>query len=133
MEAYQARLVGMLGCLITAGICASAADIDRAAWKGDLPAVKAILARSPELLESENANGATPLHLASIQGHDDLVAYLLTHGASLTAKDRLGYTPLHWAAYKGRNRSRRLFSHGPVRRLQNRVGIDTRQSQHLET
>jgi hypothetical protein len=31
------------------------------------------------------------------------------------------------------NRSRRLFSHGPVRRLQNRVGIDTRQSQHLET
>jgi hypothetical protein len=32
-----------------------------------------------------------------------------------------------------RNRSRRLFSHGPVRRLQNRVGIDTRQSQHLET
>jgi hypothetical protein len=32
-----------------------------------------------------------------------------------------------------RNRSRRLFSHGPVRRLQNRVGIDTRQSRHLET
>ena len=46
-----------------------------------------------ELLES--------LHLASRQGHIEIVIFLLEKGANLESTDNLGRTPLHWASVKG--------------------------------
>ncbi|XP_041809759.1 60 kDa lysophospholipase [Chelmon rostratus] len=39
-------------------------------------------------------DGRTPLHIAACEGHLHLVQYLLSHGATVYAKDRYGDTPL---------------------------------------
>lgn len=39
-------------------------------------------------------DGRTPLHIASCEGHLNVVQYLLSQGATVYAKDRYGDTPL---------------------------------------
>jgi hypothetical protein len=41
------------------------------------------------------------LHIAAANGFSEVAALLLEHGASLSAKDRDGWEPLHAAAYWG--------------------------------
>ena len=51
-----------------------------------------------DLLESRDARGCTPLHLAMQQGNRDAVLWLVHHGADVTARDHADATPLHYAA-----------------------------------
>lgn len=46
-----------------------------------------------------NADGATTLHRAAYNGTKEVVAYLLTNGASCDVIDADGRTPLHWAIH----------------------------------
>ena len=46
-------------------------------------------------------SGRTPLHLAAVKGHRDVVANLLAGGAPLNLKDDAGHTPLQLAARYG--------------------------------
>lgn len=39
--------------------------------------------------------------LSSFEGHLEVVALLINHGAEVTCKDKKGYTPLHAAASNG--------------------------------
>jgi uncharacterized protein len=48
-----------------------------------------------------NDNGMTELHLAAYHGELDWVKNCLQGGLSVHARDRGGYTPLHWAADMG--------------------------------
>jgi len=43
-------------------------------------------------------NGFTPLHLATQEGHSDMVALLLEHSADVNAHAKNGLTPMHLAA-----------------------------------
>ena len=72
----------------------SAASI--AAAQGDVPLLEAVLtsADAASLTQLDAAVGATPLHIAARRGHCAGVAWLLEHGASLSARDRDGGTPL---------------------------------------
>lgn len=43
-------------------------------------------------------NGFTPLHLASQEGHTDMVSLLLEHKAEVNCRAKNGLTPMHLAA-----------------------------------
>ena len=45
--------------------------------------------------EAKNQNGQTAVHLASMNGKDDILRKLIEYGASVNLRDTAGYTPLH--------------------------------------
>lgn len=59
----------------------------------------AVITRNPSMRFDD---GQTPLHIATIQGQDGIVEYLINRGASTKAKDISGSTPLHEAVRYGR-------------------------------
>jgi ankyrin repeat protein len=75
--------------------------VDAAAEGGNLEALKTILTRDPTLLRSKEWGDLTPLHLAVLHNHKDVVEYLLAQGSDVNAKTSTGITPLHEAAQNG--------------------------------
>ncbi|KAM6409308.1 ankyrin repeat domain-containing protein 27 isoform 2-T2 [Rhynochetos jubatus] len=63
-----------------------------------------------------NQDGFTPLHMAALYGHLELVSLLLKHGASISAKNAKHAEPLHLACQKGH------FQHGASVNLCNAKG-----------
>lgn len=56
-----------------------------------------------ELLDSRDAMGCTPLHIAAEAGETAIArTFVLFHGANVDAVDNIGRTPLHMAARYGR-------------------------------
>ena len=72
--------------------------IHKAAYKGDLKKVKEIIDRDPNQINVQDAQGFTPLHLASGKGHIEIVEFLLNHGADIELEIFNGETPLMLAA-----------------------------------
>ena len=74
----------------------------KAAKKGDVAALKTLLANDPSLVKARDTDGSTPLHCATWKGHVDVVALLLKSGADVNAvneNEHWGTTPLHAAAH----------------------------------
>jgi len=68
-----------------------------AAYRGDLEALKEILATNPDK-EVRDALGATALHAAMYQSNIQVVKLLLDNGFNPNARDtNNNYTPLHYA------------------------------------
>jgi ankyrin repeat protein/Tol biopolymer transport system component len=84
-------------------------DIHEAARSGDLAAVHALIAKSPDLAGVRDGSGRTPLHLASAGGHVEVVAYLLSRSIDVDALDNTRRTPLHEAAAAGHDEISRLL------------------------
>lgn len=63
----------------------------------DLVAAASVTVAAPELLESADEDGFTPLHLAVIQGNMPLVNLLLANKANVDALDNEGHSVIHWA------------------------------------
>lgn len=83
------------GCAVWGG------EIHDAAKAGDLAKVKELLTANPELIDSKEKDGGTPLHMAAVAGSKEIVEFLIAKGADVKAKANSGVTPLHSAAYKG--------------------------------
>jgi ankyrin repeat protein len=66
------------------------------ARRGDVDQIKALLARGADV-NAKDQWGATPLHAATIQGHEEVVKLLLTRGANINVQDNRRATPLHYA------------------------------------
>lgn len=66
----------------------------------------AVNLRNPSLRFDD---GQTPLHIATIQGHNGVVEYLINRNASTKAKDISGSTPLHEAVRYGRTEIAKLL------------------------
>ncbi|KAM7393542.1 hypothetical protein PAMP_020405 [Pampus punctatissimus] len=60
---------------------------------GDVQALKSLEEMGSNLCVGDYA-GRTPLHIATCEGHLQVVDYLLSHGATVYAKDCYGDTPL---------------------------------------
>ena len=56
-----------------------------------------------EFLESRDAAGCTPLHIAAEAGETSIAQGFILQGAQVDAVDKLGRTPLHMAARYGRS------------------------------
>jgi ankyrin repeat protein len=89
--------------LAAIGVGVEQGNIHEAARSGDLAAVQALVAGSPELAGARDESGRTPLHLASAGGHLQLVTYLLSQSVDIDAVDNTGGTALHGAAAAGRH------------------------------
>lgn len=66
----------------------------------DLVAAASVALAAPELVESADEDGFTPLHLAVIQGNMSLVNLLLAGKADVNALDNEGHSVVHWATGK---------------------------------
>ncbi|XP_059610824.1 inversin-B [Phlebotomus argentipes] len=67
----------------------------------DLVAAASVAMAAPELIESADEDGFTPLHLAVIQGNLSLVNLLLANKADVNALDGEGHSVVHWAIVCG--------------------------------
>lgn len=72
----------------------------RAASSGDLDAVKSLLANGADV-NGANESGQTPLILAAVMGHAEIVAHLISAGADPQLRDRLDLTALEWSTRRG--------------------------------
>lgn len=79
-------------------------ELNTAAMTGDLATVKRIIAQHPALVNAPDTseNAATPLLRAIKNNHQDVVDFLLAHGADVNVHGQLmGRNALHLAAFQG--------------------------------
>ena len=77
--------------------CTRTPALHVAAYFGVLQAVDLFIERGADVSSTANPQGMTPLHLAVIGGHEDVVARLLAAGADVSVEDKRGRTALAYA------------------------------------
>lgn len=63
--------------------------------------VKRLVIEEEYDLNDENDDGDAPLHVAALQGHTEIVKFLMLKGANVNSKNPEGDTPLHLALREG--------------------------------
>jgi ankyrin repeat protein len=76
-------------------------DLQSASKRGDLEAVKGLLAQTDVDINSRDGSSKTPLHAAAEEGRLNVVKFLVENGADKGAKNNEDRTPLHFAAENG--------------------------------
>jgi ankyrin repeat protein len=78
-------------------------DIFGAAEYGDLARVQELIGQDQSVVNQQDEDGKTPLHMAARRGgHTGVVQVLIAARADVNAQGLSGRTPLHWAAHYGR-------------------------------
>ncbi|MCP4705413.1 MAG: hypothetical protein GY865_12490 [candidate division Zixibacteria bacterium] len=78
-----------------------AGEIQDAAENGELQKVKDLLRENPQLIESRDEGGHTPLLTAAYGGQKEVLQFLLSKDADLMATNNRGSYALNLAAYNG--------------------------------
>jgi ankyrin repeat protein len=73
-----------------------------AAMLGFRDLVKHFIAEHPQHVTARGGLEVTPLHVAALEGHSDVLLLLIEHGADVNGRGRYGDTPLHRASEKAR-------------------------------
>jgi ankyrin repeat protein len=92
----------------------AARQILKAAKKGDVMAVRALLERDRSLVRVRDKDGSTPLHCAAWNGHASVASLLLDAGSDINDHNRnehWGTTPLHAAAHGNQKEVAALLIH----------------------
>ncbi len=76
---------------------------------GDLERVRSIIDSDRASLQSADADGNTPLHIAALQNQAGIVEFLLTQQPDIDPKNNSGETPLNIAAKRGYTELLRLL------------------------
>ena len=91
-----------------------------ASWGLHLAVKFLLIEHLQDVNSRDTTDNATPLHLASRNGHLKSACVLIEHGADLTAQNRDGQTPLHLALQMGQVIvARMLIEHGADLTAQN--------------
>jgi quinoprotein dehydrogenase-associated probable ABC transporter substrate-binding protein len=87
-------------------------ELNNAVLADDLVRVAYLLDKKHASIDAQDLLGETPLHHALVRRSEPMVKYLLDHGASVTATDRDGWSPLMTAAWTNDGASvRQLVAH----------------------
>jgi ankyrin repeat protein len=102
MRSVQVRQLAMVAMLFACpgALFAGDAPLAAAAARGDLAAVRALLAKGT-VVDALEVDGTTALHAAVDADHLDVADALLRAGANASRGDRYGVTPLYLAAVNG--------------------------------
>ena len=84
-------------------------EIFDALRKRDVQAVKALIEKSPSVLDSRDGDGMTPLHYAVMGDDAAFIHYLLDKGAKLELQDARATTPLLLAAMNDRTEAAKVL------------------------
>jgi hypothetical protein len=75
-----------------------------AAYSGNSEVARKVIEYNRTYINARDEDGSTPLLFAS-RGHcfkdGSVLRLLLEHGADINVQNRIGWTALHWASYKG--------------------------------
>ncbi len=82
------------------GIDDASESIETLVWKC-LSLLELPLGTFDTRLAHRNKSGSTLLHLAVLEGYENLVKHLIMRGINLDVRDRCGYTALHFAVFTG--------------------------------
>jgi ankyrin repeat protein len=96
------RIIALVSLLSAAVVISPAQEVFDLLRKGDVPAVKAMVEKSPQLVEARDGQGLTLLHYAAYGRSPDLIDFLIDKGAKPDVKDAEADTPLHIAAMNDR-------------------------------
>jgi ankyrin repeat protein len=91
-----------------------------------IESLKLLLAAGADINAKDGTRGLTPLHEAARWGWNDVVKFLVDHGANLDAKDNRGMTPVDSALGKAGGNSRggqRIDVHEDTAALLRKLGI----------
>jgi len=93
---YLTKLLSVVSLTtMLAAVGMHAGEIHDAVYAGDLNKVKALLEVDPNLLESKDNDGSTPLHIACLKNQVAITNLLIDKGANVNARDNWNHTPLH--------------------------------------
>lgn len=107
-----------------------------AAENGSLSLIKllfenALISNKPLNINYQSLkNGSTPLHIAVLYGHFDVVKYLLEKNANVNIKDEQGYSPLVFALVKAEERIIQMILENPNVNLDQEIVVE-QQKQNL--
>jgi excisionase family DNA binding protein len=82
------------------GAAHSPISLQRAVDSGDVPGINALIAAGADV-NTRTEDGWTPLMLATIKGHTEIVLALLKQGADVNARNKKGWTALMFAVSMG--------------------------------
>lgn len=98
--------------ILIPGLANASPDLLGPAAAGNLPAARAAIKAGGDPNEV-SAGGGTPLLLAIVNNHPEMVSWLLSNGADVQKSDGQGHLPLYWAVLYGRLEIvRELLRHG---------------------
>ncbi|CAO3685599.1 unnamed protein product [Umbelopsis ramanniana] len=104
----------LVSMLLNLGALADSKD------KNSSTEVVQLLLNHSTAIDSQDIDSATPLHIASINGHAEVVQILINRGAAIDSKNKYLATPLHLAAWKGHEEVvQLLLQHGAAIDSQN--------------
>lgn len=129
------KKIGLTGLLIvlaviitTSPIWAKDDIIHKAVIAGDSDTTKRFIESAPNLVNSRGENGHTPLMYAVMNGHTEIVKYLLEKGANINDRNtKEGWTALHINMLTTFNRNRFEITKVLV---ENRADIHNRAKHH---
>jgi hypothetical protein len=95
----KSLLVSIVAAVVLVG-CGGPSAPDISIWEAvkndNIKTVKQHLAAGTDV-DAKTAQGLTPLHVAAIEGHKEILKLLIAKGADVDAKDKRGRTPLVYA------------------------------------
>ena len=95
----KSQLIAIVAAVLFVG-CGPSVDIYKAAYEGNIEAVKQHIADGADVNEKDDSEW-TPLHYAASYGRKEIANLLIAKCANVNAKNRIGLTPLHDAAFGG--------------------------------